>query len=82
MNNNNNNPSYRILLTAPSYEVNIADQFDERKIINDDLNMNHFFITSRIPKMIKMLGIKSMWILKFIILIQEISQVIFHGKKL
>ncbi len=40
----NNNPSYRILPTAPSYEVNITDQFDERTIINDDLNMNHFFI--------------------------------------
>ncbi len=36
--------TYRILPTAPSYEVNLADQFDERTVINDDLNMNHFFI--------------------------------------
>ncbi len=38
----NSNPSYRIIPTAPSYDI--TDYFDERTAINDDLNMNNFFV--------------------------------------
>ena len=56
----------------------VADNFDERTVINDDLNMNNFFIYNlKDPEMIKMLSQRYMLIQSNTTSTAPISQVIF-----
>ena len=58
----------------------VADNFDERTVINDDLNMNNFFIYNlKDPEMIKMLSQRYMLIQSNITSTALISQETYHG---